>query len=80
MKQPTKDELMLDMHLDIEAHLSAIEMTLARYGLVTVTKLTMIARDPKNDNLIVVLTTEDLPGLEEACKLAIKQQVVNHRA
>lgn len=45
-----------------------------RWGLAF-DRLTLIARSATNDNLIVVLTTEDLPGLRKACDLAISQRV-----
>lgn len=73
----TKQELMLDMQLDIEEHLGFIEQVFQCYGL-PMSGVTLIARDPADDNMIVVLTNEDLLGLEKACALAIKQQVVNH--
>lgn len=72
----TKDEMLLEVQLEVEAHLAKIEKIYKRWNL-HFDRLTLIARATENDNMMIVLTTEDLAGLEKACVLAIKQQVVN---
>lgn len=36
--------------------------------------LTLIARDPDNDNAYICVSNEDQAGLEKACALAMKEQ------
>ena len=38
---------------------------------VPMQNITLITRDPGNDNMFVCLTNEDQAGLEKACGLAI---------
>ena len=66
----TKDEMLLEVQLEVEAHLAKIEKIYKRWNL-HFDRLTLIARATENDNKIIVLTTEDRAGLEKACALAI---------
>lgn len=68
-----KQELMIQMQLDIEYHLREIEMIITSYGLPPMT-ITLIARDPGNDNMNFLLTRETKLGLVRATELALIQQ------
>jgi hypothetical protein len=57
---------------DIGVKLVEIEDLCQRWGL-PITKLTLIARDPLNDAMFVVLTNEDRPGLQHAIALALAE-------
>jgi len=72
----TKDEMLIEMQLEVEQHLSAIEKIFQRWGL-RFDRLTLIVRALMNDNMVRPLTTEDYAGLEKACSLAIRQQASN---
>lgn len=69
----TKDEMLLEVQLEVEAHLAEIEKIYTRWNL-HFDRLTLIARATDNDNMMLMLTTEDHAGLEKACALAIAQQ------
>lgn len=69
----TKAEMMLEMQLEVEGHLGEIERTFQRWGL-KFDRLTLIARLTTNDDMIIMLTTEDYAGLVKACSLAMLQQ------
>jgi hypothetical protein len=58
--------------LDIAEKLIEIEDRCKAWGL-PITKLTMIARDPNNDKMLVVLTNEDRAGLQQATALALNE-------
>jgi len=73
----TKDEMLLEMQLEIEQHLGEIEQIYQRWNL-HFDKFTLIARSTGNDNMLILLTTEDPAGLEKACALAIAQEAANH--
>lgn len=72
-KSMTKEEMLLEVQLEVEAHLAKIEKLYERWNL-HFDRLTLIARATENDNKIIVLTTEDDAGLEKACALAIVHQ------
>lgn len=57
----------------IAVRLVEIEDEMKGWGL-PMSKLTLIARDPNNDKMIVVLTNEDEAGLAYAATLAVNQQ------
>lgn len=67
---PDKTQLMNEMRLDVGCLLVEIEDVFTNYGL-PLTGITLVARDPANDNMIVVLTNEDGEGRQRALELAI---------
>jgi hypothetical protein len=58
-------ELTEMMKLDVGLKMLEIEDTFRRYGLKTITGLTLVARDPDNDNMYIVLTNDDLRTVTE---------------
>jgi len=74
----TKEEMLLEMQLEAEVYLMKIEEVFRRYGL-HLDGMTMIARATTNDDMIVVLTNEDVGGLEIACALALAQHKVKQQ-
>lgn len=71
----TKAQLMEDLREEIATALCVIEDTCKSYGL-PMSQITLIARDPDNDNMIILLTNETTEAsLEHAIKLALKQKV-----
>lgn len=69
----TKDEMLREVQLEVEEHLTEIKEIYKRWNL-HFDRLTLIARATDNDNLIIMMTTEDHAGLEKACALAIIAQ------
>lgn len=71
-KQITTDktQLLNQMRFDVGCLLVEIEDVFKNYGL-PMTGITLVARDPANDNMIVVLTNEDGEGRQRALALAI---------
>ena len=71
-KQITTDktQLLNQMRFDVGCLLVEIEDVFKNYGL-PMTGITLVARDPANDNMIVVLTHEDGEGRQRALALAI---------
>lgn len=67
---PDKTRLMNEMRVDVGCFLVEIEDVFKAYGL-PLTGITLVARDPANDNMIVVLTNEDGAGRKRALELAI---------
>ena len=57
----------------IAVRLVEIEDEMKGWGL-PMSKFTLIARDPNNDKMIIVLTNEDEAGLSYAATLAVNQQ------
>mgnify|MGYP006921319859 CR=1 FL=1 len=70
----SKREQMLDMQLEIEGCLSSIESVLRRWGL-PMSKLTLIARDPSNDKMTLVITNESQESLQEATAWALSKSL-----
>lgn len=62
---------MRELKDEIAIRCDGIEQLCRRYGL-PLSKITVIARDPTNDNMYTVVTNESESGLEEACALALK--------
>jgi len=62
--------------LDVIEYLDKIEAKCKRWG-VPMSKITLIMRDPDNDEMFVVLSTETSDGLKHAASLALKQQEDN---
>jgi hypothetical protein len=60
-----KTELTEMLRLDIGLKMLEIEDTFRKYGLKTITNLTLVARDPDNDNMYIVLTNDDLGTVTE---------------
>lgn len=58
----------------LSLRLMNIEDFLKSQGLPTLSKLTLIVRDPDNDNAYICVSNEDQAGLEKACALAMKEQ------
>jgi hypothetical protein len=69
----TKAQLMEDLKDEITNLLIEIEDTYKRFGL-PLSQITLIARDPANDNMIILLTNETEVSLDHAIKLALKQK------
>lgn len=63
---------MQSFKIDIGVKLVEIEDRCKAWGLST-TKLTLIARDPDNDKMLIVLTNEDRSGLQHATTLALNE-------
>ncbi len=66
-----KQQLMQDLKNEIAERCCDIE-TLARDYSLPISKVTVIARDPRNENMYVVVTNENDDGLKAACDLALK--------
>ena len=73
----TNNEVLYEMQLELEMHLLNIQAVFRHYNL-PLTKVTLIARDPGNDRMIVVLGNEDKAGLEKACFLATMQAEIKY--
>lgn len=69
-----KIALMAEMQEEIAVQLVEIEETLQRWNLRSIDGITLIARSRSNDEMIVVITNEDAPGLQRACQLALLNQ------
>lgn len=67
---PDKTQLMNEMRVEVGCLLVEIEDVFASYGL-PLTGITLVARDPSNDNMIIVLTNEDAEGRKRALELGI---------
>lgn len=67
---PDKTQLMNEMRMEVAERLIEIEDVFKNYGL-PLTGITLVARDPANDNMIVVLTNEDGAGRKRALELGI---------
>lgn len=65
-----KRQLMDQMRMDVGLLLVEIEDEFKRYGL-PITNITLVARDPANDKMIVVLSNEDAAGRDYALNLAL---------
>ena len=59
--------------LDVIEHLDKIESKCKRWNF-PMSVITLIMRDPNNDEMFIVLTTETTDGLKHAVSLALKQQ------
>lgn len=70
MSTMSKAEMLLEMQIEIEGHLSEIESVFQRWGL-TFDRITLIARQSTNDDMHILFTTEEHEGLEKACNLVI---------
>lgn len=66
------DHALKALHYSIGLRMSQIEESCRNYGLPEITKLTIIARDPNNDNMAIVLTNEDAAGMQQAVDVALK--------
>ena len=77
-KQITKDktQLLNQMRMDVADLLVEIEYVITNYGL-PLTGITLVARDPANDDMIIVLTNEDGPGRKRALELGITDDRMN---
>lgn len=67
---PDKTQLMNEMRMEVAELLIGIEDVFKNYGL-PLTGITLVARDPANDDMIVVLTNEDGKGRKRALELGI---------
>jgi hypothetical protein len=61
-----------ELRLDIGERLVGIEDLCRERGLKTMTEFTLIARDPDNDNLFVVVTSESLDKLPRVFEVALR--------
>lgn len=57
--------------LDVIEYLDKIEARCKRWG-VPMNKITLIMRDPGNDDMFVVLSTETAEGMKKAAELALR--------
>lgn len=64
-------ELMRELKDEVASRCAEVETISADYGL-PLTKVTVIARDPSNDNMYLCVTNEDEAGLQKACGLALQ--------
>lgn len=69
-----KKHLMDQMRIDVAMLLVEAEEIFKSYSL-PITGITLVARDPTNDNMFVILTNEDEEGKEYALNLALKPGV-----
>lgn len=76
MTQILKPALMKQLRLDVAFELDQIGQMLGRVWGLPLPKLTLIARDPNNDNMIIVTTNEDQAGLERAGDCAADDRIV----
>ena len=65
-----------DLNIFIANKLEQLRGHLLQFNL-EMDKLTFIARDSNNDEMIVCVSNESPEGLETACQLAIKNDPVN---
>lgn len=68
-------EALLSLQRHIELRLVQIEETCVRYGLPGIQRFTLIARDPSNDRMLIVITNEDAEGVKAAASLAVDSGV-----
>jgi hypothetical protein len=74
MTKPNKDQLMAEMRTNVAVLLAEIETVFRRYSL-PLSKVTLIARDPANDEMRVTLTNEDESGLAKVAELVVMKGV-----
>lgn len=67
------NDKLASLRLDLSLRLLKIEDYLRSRG-VAMENITLIARDPNNDKMFVVLTNEDSAGLGKVCAMAIEAQ------
>lgn len=65
----TREDKLIALKNDVASKLDEIE-ALARSWNLPLSKLTLIARDPANDKMFIVITNEDAAGLEHAFGLS----------
>lgn len=69
---------LLEMKSVIVEHLDAIEAELKSRGLTRMTRLTLIARDPTNDKMTLMVSSEPSnEGIRKAFRLAIEAGEIN---
>ena len=71
MTEEEKKRAFAELHWAISAKLVEIERTCRRHGLPALTQFTVIARDPTNDDMCLVVTSEDEEGLRAAVRVAL---------
>lgn len=71
-----KQEALKSLNQHVAMRLVQIEDTCRNYGLPSMTKFTLIARDPDNDNMCVVVTNEDEDGLKDAVRVALNNATI----
>jgi hypothetical protein len=59
---------------EIAGHLVELQKILDSWSLAKCTNLTFIARDPDNDNMIVVVTNEK-GSIKAACEAALRPEI-----
>lgn len=79
MTEQQKREAFAALHQDIVYRLMQIEDSCGEYGLSALTHFTVIARDPNNDDMCLVVTNEE--DIAKGCtvamnnaKIAVKQR------
>lgn len=80
MSESEKQQAMQRLHVFIGLRLVQIEDEVRRLGLKAITNYTLIARDPDNGNMCLLVTNEDQDGLRKATDVALgnaTQAVVN---
>jgi len=68
-------EIMYEVRHTLALRLMEIEEYMCSMG-ATMPNITLIMRDPANDEMILVVTSEDQEGLEKACRIAPKKEKV----
>lgn len=66
-----KKQAFAELHCAITTKLMEIGDECYVYGLSALTEFTLIARDPNNDDMCLVVTNEDAEGLQAAVRVAL---------
>ena len=69
MTEQDKQEAFAELHYRIVGYLDRIEQACRQQGLRSITNFTVIARDPDNDDMCVVVTNDDL---DDAIRVALE--------
>lgn len=65
------DQALASLRQHITMRLVQIEGVCRNYGLPEITNFTLIARDPNNDKMVIVVTNEGAEGVKVATELAV---------
>lgn len=71
MTEEEKKQAFAELHWAIATKLIGIEDACKRHGLSALTKFALIARDPDNDDMCLVVTNENAEGLQAAVRVAL---------
>ncbi|HEX8090030.1 MAG TPA: hypothetical protein VF762_14310 [Blastocatellia bacterium] len=70
----SKKEQLDSLRHEIASHLCKIERICHEYNLTAISRFTVVARDPANDEMIICITNEPDAELQAAFDGAIKAQ------